>query len=228
MEIILLALAPGLAICLFIYYQDKHDREPTKLLIMSFLLGALSIVPAILATIGIKKIFNLDNTYNAPDLDQLYYAFMAVALSEELSKFIVLRSFAYPKKAFDEPFDGITYSVMISMGFATIENFLYLYYDEGISIGIHRMFTAVPAHASFAVVMGYYVGLSKFSHKNYPQWVGLLAAIILHGLYDACLFLSHYPVLVIISLLIIAISIYYSLKAIKLHQINSPFNRKQN
>jgi len=192
---------------------------------MSFLLGVLSIIPATLATKGIKYLFNIDHTNDAPDLDQLYYAFMAVAFSEEASKFIALRWFAYPKKEFDEPFDGITYSVMISMGFATIENCLYLYNDQGFSTGIHRMFTAVPGHASFAVVMGYYVGLSKFSHKNYPQWIGLLAAIVLHGLYDACLFLRHYPVMVIIAVLIVAISIFYSLKAIRLHQENSPFNK---
>lgn len=193
---------------------------------MSFLLGVLSIIPAMLATKGIKYLFHLDHTNDAPDLDQLYYAFMAVAFSEEASKFIALRWFAYPRKEFDEPFDGITYSVMISMGFATVENFLYLYHDQGIATGIHRMFTAVPGHASFAVVMGYYVGLSKFSHKNYPQWFGLLGAIVLHGLYDACLFLRHYPVMVIIAILIVAVSIFYSLKAIKLHQENSPFNTK--
>ncbi|MDB5255587.1 MAG: YpdC [Chitinophagaceae bacterium] len=226
MDIFLLALAPGLAICFFIYYQDKHDPEPKRLLIMSFLLGVLSVIPATLATKGIKYLFNIDHTNDAPDLDQLYYAFMAVAFSEEASKFIALRWFAYPKKEFDEPFDGITYSVMISMGFATVENFLYLYNDQGLSTGIHRMFTAVPGHASFAVVMGYYVGLSKFSHKNYPQWIGLLGAIVLHGLYDACLFLRHYPVMVIIAVLIVAISIFYSLKAIRLHQENSPFNNK--
>jgi RsiW-degrading membrane proteinase PrsW (M82 family) len=192
---------------------------------MSFLLGVLSIIPATLATKGIKYLLNIDHTNDAPDLDQLYYAFMAVALSEEASKFIALRWFAYPKKEFDEPFDGITYSVMISMGFATIENFLYLYHDQGLSTGIHRMFTAVPGHASFAVIMGYYVGLSKFSHKNYPQWIGLLGAIVLHGLYDACLFLRHYPVMVIIAILIVAISVFYSLKAIRLHQKNSPFNQ---
>ena len=191
---------------------------------MSFLLGVLSIIPATLATKGIKYLFNIDHTNDAPDLDQLYYAFMAVAFSEEASKFIALRWFAYPKKEFDEPFDGITYSVMISMGFATIENFLYLYHDQGLSTGIHRMFTAVPGHASFAVIMGYYVGLSKFSHKNYPQWIGLLGAVVLHGLYDACLFLRHYPVMVIIAVLIIAVSVFYSLKAIRLHQTNSPFN----
>ncbi|MDB5272826.1 MAG: YpdC [Chitinophagaceae bacterium] len=226
MDIFLLALAPGLAICFFIYYQDKHDPEPKKLLIISFLLGVMSIIPAMLITKGIKYLLHIDHTNDAPDLDQLYYAFIAVAFSEEASKFLVLRYYAYPKKDFDEPFDGITYSVMVSMGFATVENFLYLYHDQGVlSTGIHRMFTAVPGHASFAVVMGYYVGLSKFSHKNYPQWIGLLGAIALHGLYDACLFLRHYPVMVIIAVLIIVISIFYSFKAIRLHQHNSPFNK---
>jgi len=223
MELLLLALAPSLAICIFIYYKDKFNPEPKKLLVYSFLLGAISIIPAIGLSYGIKYFFGINHTDNAPDADQLIYAFLAIALSEEGAKFFFLRFYAYRKKDFDEPFDGITYAVIISMGFATVENLLYVYDGGGLSTGIHRMFTAVPGHASFAVVMGYYVGLAKFSHKKYLQWVGLALAILLHGIYDACLFLHHYPIMVIGALATVLIGIFYSLRAIKIHQDNSPF-----
>jgi protease PrsW len=223
MELLLLALAPSLAICIFIYYKDKFNREPKRLLVYSFLLGAFSIVPALAGTYGIKYLFGISHTNDSTDIDQLIYAFLAVALSEEGAKFFYLRLYAYRQKDFDEPFDGITYAVIISMGFATVENLLYVYDGGGLTTGIHRMFTAVPGHASFAVVMGYYVGLSKFSHQKYLQWVGLGLAILLHGIYDACLFLHHYPIMVIGAFLTVLLGIIYSLRAIKLHQDNSPF-----
>ena len=224
MELLLLALAPSLAICFFIYYKDKYNPEPTKLLVYSFLLGAISIIPAYLVTYAIKYFTGIQHAHEATTIDELIYAFLVVALSEEGAKFLFLRYYAYPKKDFDEPFDGITYAVIISMGFATVENVIYVFYDGGgMSTGIHRMFTAVPGHASFAVIMGYYVGLAKFSHRKHIQWIGLGAAILLHGIYDACLFLQHHPIFVIGALLTVLVGVFYSLRAIKLHQENSPF-----
>ncbi len=223
MDLLLLALAPGLAICIFIYYKDKFNREPKRLLAYSFLFGAFSIVPALAGTYAIKYILGISHSNDAADTDQLIYAFLAVALSEEGAKFFYLRLYAYRQKDFDEPFDGITYAVIISMGFATVENLLYVYDGGGLSTGLHRMFTAIPGHASFAVVMGYYVGLAKFTHRKHLQWVGLGLAVLLHGIYDACLFLYHYPIMVIGAFITVLIGILYSLRAIKLHQDNSPF-----
>jgi RsiW-degrading membrane proteinase PrsW (M82 family) len=85
-----------------------------------------------------------------------------VALSEELSKFLVVRYFCYPQKRFDEPLDGIVYSVMVSMGFATIENVNYVF-THGYSTAFVRMFLSVPAHATFGVVMGYFIGKAKLT-----------------------------------------------------------------
>ncbi len=228
MELFLLALAPSVAICFFIYFKDKFNPEPKKLLVYSFLLGAFSIVPALALTYAVKYFFGINHTASATDTDELIYAFLVVALSEEGAKFFFLRLYAYPKKDFDEPFDGITYAVIISMGFATVENLLYVYDGGGLSTGIHRMFTAVPGHASFAVIMGYYVGMAKFSHRKHLQWIGLGLAVLLHGIYDACLFLHHYPIMVIGAILTVVVGIIYSFRAIKLHQDNSPFKNFKN
>ncbi len=84
-----------------------------------------------------------------------------MALSEEGSKFLVLRFYAYPKQVFREPFDGVIYCVMIGMGFATVENIEYVR-QFGLETGVSRFFLAIPAHASFAVLMGYPVGRAKF------------------------------------------------------------------
>ncbi|RYF84744.1 MAG: GNAT family N-acetyltransferase, partial [Chitinophagaceae bacterium] len=121
-------------------------------------------------------------------------AFLVVALTEELGKFLVLRFYAYPKKSFDEPLDGIVYAVVIGMGFATLENVLYVQ-KYGMETAFLRMFLAVPAHATFGVLMGYHAGNAKFDRVNSNRllFTGLAWAVLFHGLYDFFLFLQGNP-----------------------------------
>ena len=127
------------------------------------------------------------------------FSYLVVAFSEESGKFIGLRLYSYTRKSFDEPLDGIVYAVMVSMGFATVENILYVekYVAAGkaLEIGLYRMFLSVPAHATFAVVMGYFVGKAKFDRANSFSLLltGLIGAIIFHGTFDFFLFVSQMP-----------------------------------
>jgi RsiW-degrading membrane proteinase PrsW (M82 family) len=157
-----LALAPGVAIGVYIYLKDHHEREPVGLLIRSFFFGVLSIFVTLLISQVIGLFVTIDETSVS---DQAVSAFLIVALVEEFSKFIFVRGILYNNKHFNEPFDGIVYSVMVGMGFATFENILYVV-DGGIGTALLRMLTAVPAHATFAVLMGYYLGKAKFEHKK--------------------------------------------------------------
>jgi len=131
MLLFVLSIAPCLAICIFIYWKDKFDKEPKKLLITSFLLGVLSII----ATLVISYIVHfIDfNEVNKNQLWSLISCILGIGLVEEFSKFIFVRFYAFNKKEFNEPFDGITYSVMVAMGFAAVENTLYVI-DGGASI----------------------------------------------------------------------------------------------
>ena len=193
LSLLALALAPGFAIVFFIYSKDKYDREPLKNLVISFLLGVLSTVPAILIQTAVKPM--IDQWFSPWSITYyIVFAFGLVALSEEGSKYLMLRWYAYRQRAFNEPFDGIIYSVMVSMGFATIENVAYVL-DHGIATGILRMFLAVPAHAAFGVIMGYHAGLAKFDPARSQQrlWTGLLLAVFFHGAYDFFLFLQNNP-----------------------------------
>ena len=164
MFLLALALAPGLAIIFYIYFSDKYDREPLKNLVISFLLGALSTVPAIiLQTLLIPRL-----DFYIPSRAIIYnaiFSFLIVAPTEELSKFVMLRRYSYTRPAFNEPFDGIIYSVMVSMGFATVENIGYVF-QHGYMTGFVRMFLSVPAHAAFGVLMGYHVGLAKWTRQR--------------------------------------------------------------
>jgi RsiW-degrading membrane proteinase PrsW (M82 family) len=227
MILLALALAPAIAIIFYIIGKDKYNKEPFKNLFISFLLGIVSTLPAILLQTLFKTSIGVYETEN-PVLYYALLAFCIVGLSEEGSKYLMLRFYAYNRKAFDEPLDGIIYGVMVSMGFATLENILYVS-QSGFSTAIVRMFLSVPAHACFGVIMGYYVGMAKFNKANgrFLKRVGLFLAILFHGAFDFFLFLqqSHFVLQYVSSglLAIGAFSSYYvavrlSLRSIHLHQ----------
>ena len=214
-----LAIAPGVAISTYIYWKDKFNREPGKTLIISFVLGIFCVLPAIVLE-------DIGSAFLPPygsGMNTFLYTFVVVGLSEELCKFLVLRLYSYPRREFDEPFDGITYSVMVAMGFATIENIMYVA-EYGMANAFLRMFTAVPAHATFGIIMGYYVGMAKFK-GNSPglQLTGLALAIVMHGAYDFFLMVQNISLITMGAVVSLIIGIRFSRRAIRLHLENSPF-----
>ena len=182
-----LAVAPGLAICLYIFYRDKYNREPASTLLISFVWGMIITIPAVILEFLAKDLARETVT------GIIISSFFFVSLVEEFCKFLPLRYYSFSRKSFDEPLDGIIHSVMIAMGFATVENIAYVLPAEGgIQIGVMRMFTSVPGHATFAIIMGYYAGKAKFDfiHKKALLMKGILLAAFFHGVYDSCLFLT--------------------------------------
>jgi len=225
MPLILLSIAPALLIILYIYYSDKYDKEPRHLLVICFLLGAIgSILISSASHLLISRFY--------PELElkiwwiQFCKAFFVVALVEEFSKYIFVRYFAQRHKEFDEPYDGIMYAVMVSMGFAVTENLAYVF-EGGLETAIYRAFTAVPAHATFGIIMGYYMGKAKFSRKRVKyNLMGLALATLFHGVYDFFLFINYIPGISIGAFMSLAIGILLSQKAIWNHQRDSNFKPK--
>lgn len=216
-----LALAPGCAIILYIYLKDKHEREPVSLLIVSFIYGCIST----LVTMSISYPINLLILTKEDDVvEQFFNAFFKVALIEEFSKFIFVRFVLYRNKNFNEPFDGIVYAVIVSMGFATVENIVYVF-QYGFATGILRLFTAVPAHAAFGILMGYFLGKAKFTHRRnfYLSLAALLIPTVFHGTYDYFWFISYVPGIWTGAIISLIASLILSRKAIRLHQQASPF-----
>ncbi len=195
MQLIALAIAPGLAICLYIFHRDAYNREPKRNLLLCFVLGALTVYPAAYIESALMPLTGTSVAGIA------VRAFLVVALTEELCKYAVVRGYAFNRKSFDEPLDGIVYAVVTSMGFATLENLYYIIQYEqvqaGYQVAIQRMFLAVPAHASFGVMMGYHVGKAKFDPARRITLLitGIAAAVIFHGAYDWFLFLDQSPTL---------------------------------
>jgi protease PrsW len=219
------AIAPGICIAIFIYLKDKHEREPIGLLVKSFFYGMGSVVVTLLISYPLSLVVPIDEQNLS---QQAVHAFIIVALVEEFSKYIFVRGILFRNPNFNEPFDGIVYSVMVSMGFATLENVMYVV-EGGWGVAVLRMFTAVPAHASFAVLMGYYLGLSKFvHHKSHYGWYGLGIATLFHGAYDYFWFIAQvsgvWAGIWLGALVSLIVGIQLSRKAIKIHQEASPFH----
>jgi RsiW-degrading membrane proteinase PrsW (M82 family) len=148
------------------------------------LIGALITIPVAL----LEQFFKLFDDHFSGLLKITYTAFILAALVEESCKYLAFYLLIWRSKNFNEKFDGITYSVFISLGFAGIENVLYVF-EYGYSVGLIRAFTAVPAHALFGIVMGYHFGLAKFFpyERNSQLLKALLVPVLLHGIYNFCL-----------------------------------------
>ncbi|MGB0524348.1 MAG: PrsW family glutamic-type intramembrane protease, partial [Flammeovirgaceae bacterium] len=212
--LIFLAILPGAVLTTFLYINDKHEKEAHRALLKAFGYGILSIIPAV--AIGLPL----------GDHGAFFNAFISAGLLEECSKFLFLRWIFYKKPYFNEPYDGIIYAAFISLGFATLENVLYVV-EGGLSVALLRMFMSVPGHAIFGVFMGYYAGLAKFNPKKERKLLltGLGLAILTHGTYNFFLMWND-SALWFLSVFIIIAGLIYAKKAIDLHNQRSPFKGK--
>ena len=187
---ILSALIPALVLLGYIYWQDRKSPEPIKQLLKATAWGVLSIplTFCILTPLSEMGLIAEDATTLG---EAINIAFLGAAIPEELAKLLVLWLFLRKNTYFDQRMDGIVYAVCVSLGFAGLENILYVVGDEEwMSVALARAFTAVPGHFCYGVVMGYFYSLAKFaSSKNkYYSAMALVAPIVLHGIYDAIAF----------------------------------------
>ena len=184
-----LTLLPVFLLMLFVYFQDKYQKEPIKTLLKAFFAGMLAIVFTMVLD------FLIDLTLgNIPVLSNtvFYDAFLTAGIPEELSKFLIFMIFIWRDKNFDEYFDGIVYACFISLGFACLENIMYVFDATIISLAggfitsILRAVLSVPGHFLFGVILGYFLSMAKFHPEKRGRyiWTGLLLAILAHGLFD--------------------------------------------
>jgi len=186
---IILAVVPTLLLVWYYYKQDKQKPEPKGLIIKTFLLGIIITFPVIIVEIFVSGFEEFFSWF--PLLYHFFRAFIVAALCEEAFKLLVVKKYAYNKIHFDEIMDGIVYTIVASLGFACMENILYVM-DGGISVAVLRAFTAVPMHALASGMMGYYIGKAKFASTKQEEtslmYRGLWIAILIHGFYDFFIF----------------------------------------
>lgn len=190
--ILLTALLPIIVLVYYIYHKDKKSPEPTGQLVKAFLFGILSVPVSFCISIplGIIGLYPVEATNI---LGSISTAFFGAAIPEEIAKFIMLWLLLRKNPYFDEKMDGIVYAVCVSLGFAALENIMYLFSnaDSYLSVGIARAIFAIPGHFCFGILMGYYYSLAKFYPKTPKKNKALIlvAPILVHGVYDSILFI---------------------------------------
>ncbi len=184
------ALLPVSVLLFYIWHKDSRNPEPAGQLVKGFIYGILSIPISLCISIPLSELglCGDESTFFGGILS----AFLGAAIPEELAKLLMLWLLLKKNPHFDEHMDGILYAVYVSMGFAAVENIMYLFsnYDEWISVGIIRALFSVPGHLGFAILMGYYYSLAHFSNSSCNKYLPLafIAPILAHGAYDTILF----------------------------------------
>ena len=192
--ILLTALLPIAILVYYIYHKDKNSPEPTGQLVKAFFYGVQSVFVSLCISIPLE-VAGLYSDEPTTILGSIGTAFIGAAIPEEVAKFCMLWLLLRKNRYFDEKMDGIVYAVCISMGFAALENIMYLFSNEEtyLSVGIARAIFAVPGHFCFGILMGYYYSLVKFYPKTPKKNKALIlvAPILVHGVYDSILFIIN-------------------------------------
>ena len=218
--IILLAAAvlPAVYLLSRVYKMDTIEKEPWSLLRKLLLWGAISGIPAALVEsllTGVVQNVFAEGTL----LYNLVFGFVVAALVEESFKFFFLYKYTFKSPAFNYRFDGIVYAVFVSMGFAILENILYVF-QGGFGVAISRALLALPLHAACGVYMGIAYGQQKVLSQYQPASFGsvarscLLTPILIHGFYDFCAFMQT-DLFTIVFIVFVALVFIITLKKIK-------------
>ncbi len=221
--ILLIAAITPAVIFLYIIYSKDTEKEPWSLLMKCFFGGVLSAVPAIL----LASVFSSLHIPGSALWNSFYMAFFQAAIPEELAKFAILYWIVWKHKEFDQHYDGIIYAVFVSLGFATLENILYVA-EGGLGVALSRAVLSVPGHGFWGVFMGYFLALARFSPKKERRrymWLSILSPIVLHGLFDFYLFYASsenisWQVILLMVILFTALIIFFwrrGLKKIRKH-----------
>jgi protease PrsW len=180
-----MSLIPAAVWLAFFYRRDHLEPEPKGLVFRVFLLGVL-----LAAAVGIpvvEEFFAVRSWLYHNSLTHLMGGILVIGFTQEFLKFAAVRFFVYDAADFDEPLDGIIYATAAGVGYATLLNIHFIIESGGADLGsaaVRIVFTAL-AHASFAGVMGYFVGISKFNPDLSIGWMsaGVVFAAVLNGLF---------------------------------------------
>lgn len=187
MSIILIAsLLPVALLMGYIYKRDTFEKEPWPLLLKAFGFGVLAAMLDMFVAGALN--FLIPKPSDTPLADALYNAFVSAAFPEEFCKLLMLYLCIWKSPYFNEYYDGLEYAAFVGLGFAGIENVLYIM-QGGLGLAVGRGLFAVPAHFFFAIFMGYFFALARFRYNMRRKYLTLayLIPVALHGTYDAVL-----------------------------------------
>lgn len=191
-----LAIAPGLALFSYFYLRKQIAREPSRTLFHTFIYGAIMTFPILF----IQHVFEEENIFSNVFVRNVIFT----SGLEEFFKWLVLLIAIYRHVEFKDAYDGILYGASVSLGFATVENILYLF-TYGTEIAFMRALLPVSSHALFGVVMGYYFGKAKFapeSKKKLFLFLALLAPYTLHFIYNGIFLVRKFSLYIMIPFML--------------------------
>ena len=182
-ELIVMAVAllPAIVLLFYIWMKDPK-REPTSRIIKAILWGIAVCILAAIVEGGIES-FLFGDAKPADLFDTTMDAFFVAALPEESLKLFALWMVLRKNPYFDEHYDAIVYAVCVGLGFAALENYMYVVDDaDWLTTGIFRALLSVPAHYAFAVLMGYYYSKHHFvTHSFKTAFCTLFVPVFAHG-----------------------------------------------
>jgi len=226
---VILALVFSILVALFwlsrFRKMDKYEKEPERLIFLTFFAGALATVPSVI----LENLFHPESGMPSPLLGAVLLSYLWVAIVEEFSKFFAVRLTVYRSKQFNEIMDGMIYMISSSLGFAATENIGYML-GFGFSTGILRAILSYLGHISFSAILGYYMGKARIEGKKHWLWVGIFFALLLHWLYDAFIVLGAIRTsggLLFLGLLVWSLGLIFTLYLMKKAQAASPFRSCQ-
>ena len=196
---LLITIIPSILILLYFFLSDKF-KEPKSTIAIVFFLGILICLPA-----GIINTFVHDN-FKDVFSERLTSSFLGPAWCEELLKFIILYFIVLKRNEFNERMDGIVYGVAVSLGFATLENYEYVFIlaekweIEPYTMAIWRSYSAVPMHGLVGCIMGFYFGMYSFTANKKYLILCLLIPFVIHGLYNFLSYPYHFSIVGILTI----------------------------
>lgn len=231
--VLLAAISPVAVALWYIFKKDSAHPEPTKWLAKAFWYGVLSALLSFVFSIPLSALFGMD--MDAEGYSSIFEsfgdAFLSAAIPEEVAKFIMLWLLLRKNPHFDEKFDGIVYAVCVGMGFAGIENLLYLIgglaNGSWIATGIARALFSIPGHFFFAVLMGYYYSIYYWGIDRSAKAMAMVLAvpIFAHGLFDGILFSIQIDVMVAVVSMFAFLYFFNKLRKIAKRRIDNLLNQ---
>ena len=185
------AIVPGILLLYYVYSKD-FNPEPKRMIYKGFFYGCLSVFVSTLISGPLMKL-GFFVSQPSSFAEALQTSFFGAAIPEESAKLLMLWLLLRHSPEFDERYDGMVYAAAVGLGFACLENLMYVVSAGAgwFQVSVTRAIFAVPGHFAFAIVMGYYFSRNHFDSRKITEFYRIkvwLFPVLLHGIYDTLAF----------------------------------------
>jgi protease PrsW len=189
LSLFIFAITPSF-IWLLYFLKKDNQKESKHLLLFAFSGGVtVALITRSLQILAYPSIPFLIEKFPIFLLSVLFfYHFIIVALNEEFFKYLFVLMIAKTRTDIDEPIDFVIYMITVAMGFAAMENLIYLLSYENIGdmalLSSARFITATLLHALASGILGVFLACRVLLNKKIMMFFGIFIATIIHGMYN--------------------------------------------